>query len=768
MEPRQNKPTGRAASIKGLDRFQRRARLVDLAMKRFIPIGGLGVLLSLFGIFLFVLLNALPLFQKAKVTELAAFNTGVEGALLLGVDEENEWAFILTQSGVLEIQNLATRAPSRSIDLPLSSTQTISSVDYEQRSQTLTLGLSDGSVMQSTVVFPRDRFPATQSAPPPELVWNPPPISTTSTTPVKSVDTYFGETHKAVATLQQVKPSGHIIHASVWERFDPLFGESEYRMASRETLHLEGSSEPLDLFLGANAETLVIRMSDDTLRHYVFQEKGWKHIQSIRPFTESGGQITSIGFTQGRVSLSLISDQGDHEIYSLTRQPDAKLRQFMLTKRLPPLDGPGIATAASLRNKALLVATKHSLSLRYMTTGKERWQRDWDSPLQEVLISSRYDRMFALDSDAVLHVFALEDPHPEAGLKAFFGKIWYEGQDRPRYLWQSSGGSDSFEPKLSLVPLLFGSLKGTLYALLFAIPVAIMGAIYTSQFLHPRAKNIIKPMIEIMASIPSVVLGFIAALWLAPLIDDKVPAVLLSCLFIPGSALMAAFAWKHLPIKWRWHMPEGSEFALILPAMACALLLAWQLGPLFEQIAFRFTDPATGATYADFRIWWENWNGSQFQQRNAMVVGFIMGFAVIPIIFSISEDALSSVPRSLVSASLALGANRWQTTARIILPSAAAGILSAVMIGLGRAVGETMIVVMATGNTPILDVDLFSGMRALSATIAVELPEAPSGGTLYRSLFLGALVLFLLTFAVNTVAEILRARIRKRFKVITT
>jgi len=143
-----------------------------------------------------------------------------------------------------------------------------------------------------------------------------------------------------------------------------------------------------------------------------------------------------------------------------------------------------------------------------------------------------------------------------------------------------------------------------------------------------------------------------------------------------------------------------------------------------------------------------------------------MGFAVIPIIFTIAEDALSSVPAPLRSASLALGASRWQTTLRIIIPTASAGIFSAVMIGLGRAVGETMIVVMATGNTPITSFNIFSGMRTLSANIAVELPEAPVHSTLYRTLFLGAMMLFLMTFLVNTFAELLRQHLREKYKTV--
>src|SRR5262249_20316459 len=140
--------------------------------------------------------------------------------------------------------------------------------------------------------------------------------------------------------------------------------------------------------------------------------------------------------------------------------------------------------------------------------------------------------------------------------------------------------------------------------------------------------------------------------------------------------------------------------------------------------------------------------GVRYDQRNAIVVGLAMGFAVIPIIFAIAEDAFSNVPANLISGSLALGASRWQTVSRVVLPTASPGIFAAVMVGFGRAIGETMIVLMATGNTPIMELSPFNGFRTLSANIAVEIPEAPAGGTLYRTLFLAALLLFALTFAV--------------------
>jgi phosphate transport system permease protein len=153
-----------------------------------------------------------------------------------------------------------------------------------------------------------------------------------------------------------------------------------------------------------------------------------------------------------------------------------------------------------------------------------------------------------------------------------------------------------------------------------------------------------------------------------------------------------------------------------------------------------------------------------FDLRNSLVVGIAMGFAVIPIIYTIAEDALSAIPESLRSAALGCGASPWQAATRVILPAALPGIFSAVMIGMGRAIGETMIVLMAAGGTPIMDWTIFNGFRTLSVNIATEMAAAPAHSTLYRVLFLSGLVLFALTFVMNTLAEAVRIRFRKKFK----
>ena len=194
-----------------------------------------------------------------------------------------------------------------------------------------------------------------------------------------------------------------------------------------------------------------------------------------------------------------------------------------------------------------------------------------------------------------------------------------------------------------------------------------------------------------------------------------------------------------------WNLaPYGFFWTLTLVALAVALAVA--AGTFLDAIRLDARGGLLGS----------------YVQRNAMIVAFGMSFAVIPLIFTIADDALSSVPDHLRSASLGAGATPWQTAIRVILPAATSGIFSAVMIGLGRAVGETMIVLMAAGNTPIMDWNLFSGFQTLSAAIATELPEAARDSAHYRVLFLAALTLFALTFVLNTVAEIIRERFRRR------
>jgi phosphate transport system permease protein len=249
----------------------------------------------------------------------------------------------------------------------------------------------------------------------------------------------------------------------------------------------------------------------------------------------------------------------------------------------------------------------------------------------------------------------------------------WSGYDKPVFIWQPN----SEVPKFNIVPLLIGSLKATLVALLFSVPLALGAAIYVSQLAHPRLREWLKPGIELLAGIPSVVLGF---------------------------------------------------FALIV--MASVL-----------QSVFRY----------DSRL-------------NAFVAGIALGLAIIPLIFSIAEDALTSVPRSYTQAALALGSSKWQAAWKIVLPAAIPGVFAAVVLGFGRAIGETMVVLMASGNASIVSWNIFDSTRTMTATIAAEMAETVVGGAHYRILFMLGTLLFVVTFFSNLLAGLVITRLKQRLE----
>jgi phosphate transport system permease protein len=368
--------------------------------------------------------------------------------------------------------------------------------------------------------------------------------------------------------------------------------------------------------------------------------------------------------------------------------------------------------------------------------------------------SAQLNGLGVLRRDGVIRRWEIRNPHPDVTLGMLFGKVWYEGYESPGYIWQSSSGSDNFEAKYSLVPLALGTIKGACFGLVFAIPVAVLAALYTSQLMHPRIRSVVKPTIEIMAALPSVVVGFLAGLWIAPFLEKHLVEYAIVLPMFLVLILGAAFLYSRLPLRVRHRVPQEAELGIMFGVVLLSLLLSHLIVGPAEASLFR----------GNVQQWVYDTLGQKVEQRNSLVIGLAMGFAVIPIIFSISEDAMSNVPRHYVSGSLALGATPWQSAVRVILPTASPGIFSAVMLGFGRAVGETMIVLMATGNTPVMSFSPFNGMRTLSANVAVEIPEAPHGGSLYRILFLGAVLLFVLTFAVNTAAEIVRMRLREKYR----
>jgi phosphate transport system permease protein len=509
------------------------------------------------------------------------------------------------------------------------------------------------------------------------------------------------------------------------------------------------------LAMDAAGKALYAGTANGCLVQWNFSDSGEIAFHDVTPAFLDRRAITAISLLSGEISLAVGDERGDVTIWTEIREDATvdgkatrKLRQIhSLSRHQQPVAD----ICPSLRNKALVsLGREGSAQLDYATTDRALLQITAREPITRIAYSPRGNALAGVGKDGMLRVWKLHCPHPEISWGALFGKVHYEGYTEPAYKWQTTGD----EPKYSLVPIIFGTLKSTFYAMLFALPLAIGGAIYVSYFTTPGFKKFIKPIIEIMAAVPSVVIGFLILLWLAPLMGKWLVAVFVSFVTIPAVFLVFMVCWQLVRrFDWAKRIEHGYEFVALAPALLAGAALACALAGPIEVNVF----------HGNFRQWIFDVLQRPYDQLNALVVAFGLGFAVIPIIFSISEDALSNIPYSLTAASLALGASRWQTLWRVIFPSASPGIFAAVMIGFGRAVGETMIVFMAAGNVPLTDPNPFNGFRTLAANIAVEMPEAAVGGTLYRVLFLCAVMLFAMTFLLNTLAEVVRQHLRKKY-----
>ncbi len=281
--------------------------------------------------------------------------------------------------------------------------------------------------------------------------------------------------------------------------------------------------------------------------------------------------------------------------------------------------------------------------------------------------------IFVFIAREALPLFVERDAHEEIGglSSLLFARQW-PGYEEAVYVWQPVGEL----AKMNLVPLFVGTLKVTLLSLLISVPIAVLAAVYVSQYAGKRAREVLKPAIELLASVPSVVLGFFALMILATLVQD-----------------------------------------------------------------------AFGLTY----------------RLNVIVASIALSLAVIPLVFTMSEDALSAVPRELSAGALALGARKHQVVLRVILPAALPGIAAAVILGMGRAIGETMVVLMASGNAAVIDLwNPASSARTVTATIAAELGEVTQGDPHWRVLFLLGTLLFIVTFALNRVGAVMIERLTRR------
>ncbi len=728
-----------------------RVKRIDRAARALITFGGIFIIICVLFIFLFIAAETLPLFRAATAEKLASLSLGAaaspaeeSGALAIGVDEYQKYVFQILPDAKVVFYRADDGVLHREVPIAGLEGARLTAASRSLQGDFFAAGTDDGRVALLQVRF-RPVFEG-QTLSDLEIEVRDRGVLTVDAAARPVRDASYRESPEGEKSVAALLGDSEIVLARFGEDATPVLKTVLPREGERVT-HVR---------LGRNAE-LVAATATGRLHHWDIEGEGVRLTETIKA---SDVDITALEYGLGGNTILVGDANGALSAWFRARpDPDAPL-ELVKAHEFESQGAPIVSIGSSTRERSFVTGSADGkIFLRHLTSERTllRVAGLGDrAPVDAALITPRADGILVRRNDGTLDRYSLRNPHPEFSWRAVWGKVWYEGYSEPEYVWQSTGGTDDFEPKLSLVPLVFGTIKATFYALIFAVPLSVMAALYTSQFAHPTIRAKVKPTVETMAALPSVVIGFIAGLWLSSRVEEAVVPVLLLTALLPFFGTAGVLFWERLPRGILKRLRPGMEVFVILPLLLVGGAVSFWIGSSVETLAFG----------GDFKGWLSTSLGLVYDQRNSLVVGIAMGFAVIPIIFTISEDAFSSVPQHLTAASLALGASRWQTATRVVLPTASPGIFSATMVGFGRAVGETMIVLMATGNTPLLDWSPFNGMRTLSANTAVEIPEAPYGGTLYRVLFLSAVVLFLMTFVVNTVAELVRQRLREKYKAI--
>lgn len=872
-----NKDTPDKESFTGYRRSRStrsRVLVANTMARTVISLGGIATILAVLLVCVFLVAVVVPLFLPPDIepSSNARVPAGSHGRTIVqaGMNEYLTMGWFYSRDGVVSTFRLDSGSLLEEYEL-FSGNAPVSSA-FALQSETVAFGFADGTVSYGTIGFSTnfleaadlteddrqrcdgagaieyldgmlERTPEGQYRLQRLRVDLEEPVLVEENSPVEQLDISIKSSGPVIAA----RTASGILHILALNQRKNLLTGAVTTTLNRGSIALDEADRrdpPSWVLLSGLADNCYLAWRDGRLLRYNTRDPRQPRLAQAADLTpERGTELTALGFQLGKASLVSGDNDGRVRVWFLVRGEGPESTDgvaLVPAHTFKRFDSPVTTVAASTRSRMAAIGYADGTTRLFHLTsqrmlGSVRAPDDSASTIKAVAVAPKDDALFVTTASSY-GVWSFDAASSEITLSAIFRPVWYEGYDKPAHVWQSSSGTDDFEPKYGLFPLIFGTLKATLYSMLFGLPLALLAAIYTSELMNPKLKMRVKPVIEMMASLPSVVLGFLAALVVAPMVEDVVPHVLTLFATVPFAILLGAYLWQLLPRRAAARM-VGYRLAGMFLMLFAGIWLGFLLGPAVERALFAgnikawlsgMTGEGTGGwmflmlplsclvvilvssnyvtpwmrrasgTWSELKVGIAElikflsgalavlavayagsyllahsplglWNldprggfVDTYIQRNAMIVGFIMGFAIIPIIYTISEDALSAVPEHLRSASLGSGATPWQTAVRIIIPTAASGLFSAAMIGLGRAVGETMIVLMAAGNTPVLDWNIFNGFRTLSANIAVEMPEAVKDSTHYRMLFLAALVLFAMTFVLNTIAELVRQRFRKR------
>ena len=709
---------------------------IDLLTRWVVTIGGGSVFLAIATIFVFLVWVVAPIFFPASIEKGATLTVAERTTLYVGTNENGEIATRISADGIIEFYDRAQGRPTASFDLNFQisnifrvypTPNTYALLDEEGRLNFISADHEAIFVNGQRDVVSQAKFSFNASA-----------IDVEASS---VIDLHWFDQNLVVAFANADQVTLH--------RYSEV--KRGTSLPAPEVAVIKTNIQGTWLSLGPRNEWLFVLDDEGGIEILDIANLQQPKRSYLGRVTQVGQGVTAVAALQGRHSLIVASEDRSLKQFSVLKADSGTslnvLREFSLHQRVRKL------IPEPSRKGFVAVDESGDIHLFFTTSqrniAKLRANVATDAPMS---VTPRSDALIIGANPESIVSYKIRNPHPEISFSSLWDKVWYEGYEEPTLSWQSSSADDDFEAKFSLVPLTLGTLKAAFYALMLAVPLGVMGAIYTAYFMAPAMRNWVKPSLETMAALPTVVLGFVGGLWLAPIVDNNLTSVLSAFIVLPVCVAAFGFAIASLSSRTTTRI-DGWHALAIIPILFAAVAIADAASPFVENYLFS----------GDTKRWLRTNLGLDYDQRNAIVVAMMMGFAVVPTIFAIAEDAVYSVPAHLVRGSLALGATRWQTLTNVVILTASPGIFSAIIIGIGRAVGETMIVLMATGNTPLTDFNIFEGMRTFAANVAIELPESELDSSHYRILFLTALLLFVFTFLLNTVAEVIRQRLRSRF-----
>ena len=601
-----------------LKRKRRIRALKDHLTRWYVFIGGLAVLGAITLIFFFLGYVVFPLFQGADLNARQALTpVWMQDAgkpLMLSVEEQNQVGMRVSDKGLVLFFSAKTGDELSRVSLPLPAGTQVTSIGEDQPGNpVVVLGLSNGQAL----VF-RHSYRVTY------------PDNKKTITP--AIEYPYGET--PITLDPQGRALDHV-NLSVNDSTLVLAGSSGAQLnvlsMAREENMMTGEV--------TNSETRIDlpQMTEQVKALYVDPRQQWLYVVngraqadvfSLRDKSLNGRykladdattEITASTQLVGGISMIFGDSKGGLSQWFMARDPDGEQR-FKHIRSFQMGTSPIVEITAEQRRKGFLaldaageIGVFHSTAHRTLLVEKIA-----EGP-GIMALSPRANRIIVEEGGKLLPL-TLKNPHPEVSWSALWSKVWYENYDEPKYVWQSTAANTDFEPKMSLAPLTFGTLKAAFYAMLLAAPLAVAAAIYTAYFMAPSLRRKVKPVIELMEAMPTVILGFFAGLFLAPYVEGHLPGIFSLLMLLPIGILVAGFVFSRLPESIRLRVPDGWESAILIPVILFVGWLSLYMSPYLETWFFG----------GDMRMWISHDLGITYDQRNALVVGLAMGFAVIP------------------------------------------------------------------------------------------------------------------------------------------